>query len=110
MMEKLVLALLPSATVASAHGWGGHGPGYGYHGGYHYHDNWVGSALIGGVISNAGAVIGNNVGKDRARIEQRNVCRNVPVTVQQGSIVTVNIRVESLLRHLSDNFCLIGYI
>ena len=48
------------------------------------HNKGIGT-LIGGV---AGAVIGNNIGKDGARVEERTVCRNVPVTVQQGSIVT----------------------
>jgi hypothetical protein len=56
-MKKLALALalLTTASVASAHGWehggyrggyhGGYGHGY-YHGGY----NWVAPAIIGGVI------------------------------------------------------------
>jgi hypothetical protein len=58
-MKKLVLALalLTTASVASAHGWE-RGPGYGYRGGYnhyenHYHGggyNWVAPAIIGGVI------------------------------------------------------------
>lgn len=62
-MKKLALAiaLLTTATVASAHGWE-RGPGYGYHyghggyGGYGYHEhyhggaNWVAPALIGGII------------------------------------------------------------
>ena len=48
------------------------------------HNKGLGTVL-GGV---AGAVIGNNLGKDGARVEERTVCRNVPVTVQQGSIVT----------------------
>jgi hypothetical protein len=57
-MKKLALALslLVASTVASAHGWEGHGGyrggGYGhyenhYRGGY---NNWVAPALIGGVI------------------------------------------------------------
>ena len=52
------------------------------------HNKALGTVL-GGV---AGAVIGNNVGRDSARVEQRNVCRNVPVTIQQGSIVTFDYR------------------
>jgi hypothetical protein len=53
----LALALLTTASVASAHGWE-RGPGYGYRGGYnhyenHYHGggyNWAAPAIIGGVI------------------------------------------------------------
>jgi uncharacterized protein YcfJ len=61
----------------------------------------VGGAVVGNAISGrhnkalgtvlggvAGAVIGNNIGKDGARVEERTVCRNVPISVQQGSIVT----------------------
>jgi hypothetical protein len=52
-MKKLALALalLTTASVASAHGWEHRGPGYGYHGGYHHGGyNWVAPAIIGGVI------------------------------------------------------------
>ena len=61
----------------------------------------VGGAVVGNAISGrhnkalgtvlggvAGAVIGNNIGKDNAHVEERTVCHMVPVTVQQGSIVT----------------------
>jgi len=47
--------------------------------------------LVGGVVGAlVGGAIGNNVGQESARAEMREVCRNVPVTVQQGSTVTFN--------------------
>jgi len=55
-MKKLALALalLTTATVASAHGWehGGYRGGYGHYE-HHYYGggaNWVAPALIGGII------------------------------------------------------------
>ena len=45
--------------------------------------------VIGALI---GGAIGNEVGRDSARIEQRQVCRYVPVQVQQGEIVTFSYR------------------
>ena len=42
-------------------------------------------ALVGGAI-------GSEVGREPARIEQRQVCQYVPVTVQQGEIVTFSYR------------------
>ena len=48
------------------------------------HNKALGTVL-GGV---AGAVIGNNVGEKDAHYEERTICRMVPVTIQQGSIVT----------------------
>jgi uncharacterized protein YcfJ len=45
--------------------------------------------LAGGVVGALiGGAIGNNVGHDSARAEARQVCRLVPVTVQQGETVT----------------------
>lgn len=45
--------------------------------------------LVGGVAGALlGGAIGNEVGKDNARTEVREVCRMVPVTLQQGSVVT----------------------
>ena len=59
-MKKLALALalLTTATVASAHGWEHGGYRGGYYGGYHHYENhyhgnsmnWVAPALIGGII------------------------------------------------------------
>ena len=45
--------------------------------------------VIGALI---GGAIGNEVGSDSARIEQRQVCRYVPVQVQHGEIVTFSYR------------------
>lgn len=45
--------------------------------------------LAGGVVGALiGGAIGNNIGQESARVEQRQVCRFVPITVQQGEIVT----------------------
>jgi uncharacterized protein YcfJ len=49
--------------------------------------------LAGGVIGALiGGAIGSDVGRDSARVEQREVCRYIPVTMQQGSIVTFSYR------------------
>lgn len=45
--------------------------------------------VIGALI---GGAIGNEVGREPARIEQRQVCRYIPVQVQQGETVTFNYR------------------
>jgi len=45
--------------------------------------------VIGALI---GGAIGNEMSREPARIEQRQVCRYVPVQVQQGEIVTFNYR------------------
>ena len=45
--------------------------------------------VIGALI---GGAIGNEVGREPTRIEQRQVCRYVPVQVQQGEIVTFSYR------------------
>jgi uncharacterized protein YcfJ len=45
--------------------------------------------VIGALI---GGTIGNEVTREPGRIEQREVCSYVPVTVQQGEIVTFNYR------------------
>ena len=45
--------------------------------------------VIGALI---GGAIGNEVGREPARIEQRQVCRYIPVQVQQGEIVTFSYR------------------
>jgi len=49
----------------------------------------VAGTVIGALI---GGAIGNEVGREPARIEQRQVCRYVPVQVQQGEIVTFSYR------------------
>jgi len=47
--------------------------------------------LVGGIAGALiGGAIGNEIGKDNARAEVREICRVVPVTMQQGSIVTFN--------------------
>lgn len=49
--------------------------------------------LAGGVVGAlVGGAIGNEVGREPARIEQRQVCQYVPVSVQQGEIVTFSYR------------------
>ena len=49
--------------------------------------------LVGGVAGALiGGAIGSEIGKDGAKAEVREVCRMVPVTMQQGSIVTFNYR------------------
>ncbi len=45
--------------------------------------------VIGALL---GGVIGNEISREPARVEQRQVCRYVPVQVQQGEIVTFNYR------------------
>jgi uncharacterized protein YcfJ len=45
--------------------------------------------VIGALI---GGAIGNEMSREPARVEQRQVCRYVPVQVQQGEIVTFNYR------------------
>lgn len=45
--------------------------------------------VIGALI---GGAIGNDVSKGPAQIEQRQVCRYIPVQVQQGEIVTFNYK------------------
>jgi uncharacterized protein YcfJ len=49
----------------------------------------VAGTVIGALI---GGAIGNEVGRDTARIEQRQVCRYIPVQIQQGEIVTFSYR------------------
>ena len=52
-----------------------------------------GDHLAGTVIGALmGGTIGNEVTREPGRIEQREVCSYVPVTVQQGEIVTFNYR------------------
>ena len=47
--------------------------------------------LVGGVVGALiGGAVGNEVAKGPDTVEQRQVCRYVPVTVQQGSVVTFN--------------------
>lgn len=45
--------------------------------------------VIGALI---GGAIGNEMSREPARVEQRQVCRYMPVQVQQGEIVTFNYR------------------
>ena len=45
--------------------------------------------VIGALI---GGAIGNEVGREPTRIEHRQVCRYIPVQVQQGEIVTFSYR------------------
>ena len=51
-------------------------------------DHLAGS-VIGALL---GGAIGNEMSREPARVEQRQVCRYVPVQVQQGEIVTFNYR------------------
>lgn len=45
--------------------------------------------VIGALL---GGAIGNEMSREPARVEQRQVCRYVPIQVQQGEIVTFNYR------------------
>ena len=45
--------------------------------------------VIGALV---GGAIGNEVGREPARVEQRQMCRYVPMQVQQGETVTFNYR------------------
>ena len=49
----------------------------------------IAGTVIGALI---GGTIGSEVSREPGRIEQREVCSYVPVTVQQGEIVTFNYR------------------
>ena len=49
----------------------------------------VAGTVIGALI---GGAIGNEVGRGPARVEQRQVCRPIPVQIQQGEIVTFSYR------------------
>ena len=49
----------------------------------------VAGTVIGALI---GGAIGNEVGRDSYRTEQRQVCRPIPVQIQQGEIVTFSYR------------------
>ena len=49
----------------------------------------VAGTVIGALI---GGAIGNEVGRGPARVEQRQVCRSIPVQIQQGEIVTFSYR------------------
>ena len=49
----------------------------------------VAGTVIGALI---GGAIGNEVGRGPARVEQRQVCRSMPVQIQQGEIVTFSYR------------------
>lgn len=51
-------------------------------------DHLAGS-VIGALL---GGAIGNEMTREPARVEQRQVCRYVPMQVQQGEIVTFNYR------------------
>lgn len=47
-------------------------------------------ATIAGAV--VGGAVGNSIGTDQGRTENRQVCRSVPVTQQQGEIVTFSYR------------------
>ena len=49
----------------------------------------IAGTVIGALI---GGAIGNEVGREPSGIEQRQVCRYIPVQVQQGEIVTFSYR------------------
>jgi uncharacterized protein YcfJ len=53
----------------------------------HNHRDSLAGGVVGALV---GGAIGNEVSKGPAQIEQRQVCTFVPVTVQQGRIVTFN--------------------
>jgi uncharacterized protein YcfJ len=45
--------------------------------------------LVGGVVGALiGGAVGSEVGKDSARAEMREVCRIIPIQVQQGRVIT----------------------
>lgn len=51
----------------------------------HNHRDSLAGGVVGALV---GGAIGNEVAKGPDVVEQRQVCRNVPVTVQQGETVT----------------------
>ena len=53
----------------------------------HNHRDSLAGGVVGALI---GGAIGNEVAKGPATVEQRQVCSYVPVTMQQGRIVTFN--------------------
>lgn len=53
------------------------------------HNDHLAGAVVGALV---GGAVGNEVGREPARIEQRQVCQYVPVSVQQGEIVTFSYR------------------
>lgn len=53
------------------------------------HRDHLAGAVIGGLV---GAAIGNQVSRGPSEIQQRTVCRNIPVNIQQGEIVTFEYR------------------
>ena len=48
------------------------------------------AATIAGAV--IGGTVGNSLGSEQGRVENRQVCHSVPVTVQQGEIVTFSYR------------------
>lgn len=56
--------------------------------------------VIGALI---GGAIGNEVGREPTRIEHRQVCRYIPVQVQQGEIVTFNYRGRMFTQTFNSN-------
>jgi uncharacterized protein YcfJ len=48
------------------------------------------AATVAGAI--IGGMVGNRIGSDQAQFETRQECQQVPVTVQQGEIVTFEYR------------------
>ena len=59
--------------------------------------------LVGGVAGALiGGAIGSEIGKDGARAEVREVCRMVPVTMQQGSIITFNYHGQLFTQQFSQ--------
>ena len=48
------------------------------------------AATVAGAI--IGGMVGNRIGQDQAQYETRQECQSIPVTVQQGEIVTFEYR------------------
>lgn len=48
------------------------------------------AATIAGAV--IGGSVGNSLGAEQGRMETKQVCRNIPITVQQGESVTFNYK------------------
>lgn len=58
------------------------------------------AATIAGAV--IGGTVGNNYGSEQGRVETRQACRSVPVTVQQGEIVTFSYRGRTFTQIFSN--------
>ena len=60
-------------------------------------------SLVGGVVGAiVGGAIGNEVAKGPSTVEQRQVCSYVPVTMQQGRVVTFSYQGMTFTQQFSQ--------